>query len=56
LGRQARAYTSAAATGDDLEAVRAHLDIPKLDLYGVTYGTQMQRPRMSGGRIASDAA
>jgi pimeloyl-ACP methyl ester carboxylesterase len=35
LGRQARAYTSA-ATADDLEAVRAHLGIPKLDLYGVS--------------------
>jgi pimeloyl-ACP methyl ester carboxylesterase len=29
LGRQARAYTSA-ATADDFEAVRAHLGIPKL--------------------------
>jgi len=38
LGRQARAYTSA-ATADDFEAVRAHLGIPKLDLYGVSYGT-----------------
>ena len=37
LGRQARAYTSA-ATADDFEAVRAHLGIPKLDLYGVSYG------------------
>jgi pimeloyl-ACP methyl ester carboxylesterase len=31
LGRQARAYTSA-ATADDFEAVRKHLGIPKLDL------------------------
>src|SRR3954449_2986927 len=38
LGRKARAYTSA-ATADDFEAVRAHLGIPKLDLYGVSYGT-----------------
>jgi pimeloyl-ACP methyl ester carboxylesterase len=40
LGRQARAYTSA-ATADDFEAVRAHLGIPKLDLYGVSYGTYL---------------
>jgi len=35
---------------------RAHLDIPKIDLYDVTYGIPMQRSRMSGGRIASAAA
>jgi pimeloyl-ACP methyl ester carboxylesterase len=40
LGRQSRAYTSA-ATADDFEAVRAHLGIPKLDLYGVSYGTYL---------------
>jgi pimeloyl-ACP methyl ester carboxylesterase len=40
LGRQARAYTSA-ATADDFEAVRAHLGIPRLDLYGVSYGTYL---------------
>jgi pimeloyl-ACP methyl ester carboxylesterase len=40
LGRQARAYTSA-ATADDFEAVRAHLGIPKLDLYGLSYGTYL---------------
>ena len=40
LGRQARAYT-AAATADDLEAVRKHLGIPKLDLYGVSTGTYL---------------
>ena len=40
LGRQARAYTSA-ATADDFEAVRAHLGIPKLDLCGVSYGTYL---------------
>jgi pimeloyl-ACP methyl ester carboxylesterase len=40
LGRRARAYTSA-ATADDFEAVRAHLRIPKLDLYGLSYGTYL---------------
>jgi pimeloyl-ACP methyl ester carboxylesterase len=40
LGRRARAYT-AAATADDFEAVRAHLGIPKLDLYGVSTGTYL---------------
>src|SRR3954469_17094720 len=40
LGRQARAYTSA-ATADDFEAVRAHLGIPELDLYGVSSGTYL---------------
>jgi pimeloyl-ACP methyl ester carboxylesterase len=40
LGPQARAYTSA-ATADDFEAVRAHLGIPKLDLFGVSYGTYL---------------
>jgi pimeloyl-ACP methyl ester carboxylesterase len=40
LGRQARAYTSA-ATADDFEAVRAQLGIPKLDLYGISYGTYL---------------
>jgi pimeloyl-ACP methyl ester carboxylesterase len=40
LGRQARAYTSA-ATADDFEAVRVQLGIPKLDLYGVSYGTYL---------------
>jgi pimeloyl-ACP methyl ester carboxylesterase len=40
LGRQARAYTSA-ATADDFEAVRAHLGIPKLDLFGMSYGTYL---------------
>jgi pimeloyl-ACP methyl ester carboxylesterase len=37
LGRRARAYTSA-ETADDIEAVRAHLGIPKLDLVGQSYG------------------
>jgi pimeloyl-ACP methyl ester carboxylesterase len=40
LGRQARAYTSA-ATADDFEAVRAHLGLSKLDLYGGSYGTSL---------------
>ena len=40
LGRQARAYTNA-ATADDMEAVRKHLGIPKLDLYGVSTGTYL---------------
>jgi pimeloyl-ACP methyl ester carboxylesterase len=40
LGRQARAYTSA-ATADDFEAVREHLGIPKLDLFGMSYGTYL---------------
>jgi pimeloyl-ACP methyl ester carboxylesterase len=37
LGRRARAYTSA-QTADDIEAVRAHLGIPMLDLLGQSYG------------------
>lgn len=40
LGVQARAYTSA-ATADDFEAVRARLGIPKLDLFGMSYGTYL---------------
>jgi len=40
LGRKARAYTYA-ATADDMEAVRKHLGIPKLDLYGVSTGTYL---------------
>jgi len=40
LGRQARAYTYA-ATADDMDAVRKHLGIPKLDLYGVSTGTYL---------------
>jgi pimeloyl-ACP methyl ester carboxylesterase len=40
LGRKARAYTSA-ATADDIDAVRAHLGIPKLDLFGISYGTYL---------------
>jgi pimeloyl-ACP methyl ester carboxylesterase len=40
LGPQARAYTSA-ATADDIEAVREHLRIPKLDLLGLSYGTYL---------------
>jgi pimeloyl-ACP methyl ester carboxylesterase len=44
LGRRVRARLLAeppAATADDVEAVRAHLGIPKLDLYGVSYGTYL---------------
>ena len=37
LGREARAYTSA-ETADDIEAVRAHLGIAKIDLLGQSYG------------------
>jgi pimeloyl-ACP methyl ester carboxylesterase len=40
LGRAARAYTSA-ATADDFEAVRAQLGIPRLDLWGMSYGTYL---------------
>ena len=40
LGRLARAYTTA-AIADDIEAVRAHLGIPKLDLYGISYATYL---------------
>ena len=40
LGREARAYTSA-ATADDFEAVRAQLGIPRLDLWGMSYGTYL---------------
>jgi pimeloyl-ACP methyl ester carboxylesterase len=40
LGVRARAYTSA-ATADDIEAVRAQLGIPRLDLLGQSYGTYL---------------
>jgi pimeloyl-ACP methyl ester carboxylesterase len=40
LGRQARAYTYA-ATADDMNAVRKHLGIGKLELYGVSTGTYL---------------
>jgi pimeloyl-ACP methyl ester carboxylesterase len=40
LGREARAYTSA-ATADDFEAVRAQLRISRLDLWGMSYGTYL---------------
>lgn len=40
LGRQRRAYTSA-ATADDFEAVRARLGLAKLDLFGLSYGTYL---------------
>jgi pimeloyl-ACP methyl ester carboxylesterase len=44
LGRQARAYT-AAATADDIEAVRAHLGIPKLDLCPRAWRAPSQRTK-----------
>ncbi|UFS99547.1 alpha/beta fold hydrolase [Nocardia huaxiensis] len=40
LGERAAGYTSA-ATADDFDAVRAHLEIPKLVLYGISYGTYL---------------
>ncbi|MEU8774174.1 alpha/beta hydrolase [Streptomyces sp. NPDC048606] len=40
LGPRARAYTSA-ATADDIDAVRARLGVPKLTLYGLSYGTYL---------------
>jgi pimeloyl-ACP methyl ester carboxylesterase len=40
LGVRARYYTSAATT-DDIDAVRAHLRIPRLDLLGESYGTYL---------------
>jgi pimeloyl-ACP methyl ester carboxylesterase len=40
LGDRARDYTSA-ATADDIDAVRAHLGIPRLDLLGESYGTYL---------------
>src|SRR4051794_1571745 len=40
LGVRARGYTSAAAA-DDIDAVRAHLGIRRLDLLGESYGTYL---------------
>ncbi|GAA5186779.1 alpha/beta fold hydrolase [Rugosimonospora acidiphila] len=40
LGTDTRFYTTA-ATADDLDAVRAHLGIGKLDLLGESYGTYL---------------
>ncbi|MFB8275386.1 alpha/beta fold hydrolase [Nocardia colli] len=40
LGPRAAGYTSA-ATADDFDAVRARLGIPKLVLYGLSYGTYL---------------
>jgi pimeloyl-ACP methyl ester carboxylesterase len=40
LGTRTRFYTTA-ATADDLDAVRAHLGIDKLDLLGESYGTYL---------------
>ncbi|MFI6041086.1 alpha/beta fold hydrolase [Nocardia sp. NPDC051321] len=40
LGQRAAGYTSA-ATADDFDAIRARLGIPKLVLYGISYGTYL---------------
>src|SRR4051794_31161561 len=40
LGIRARGYTSA-ATADDIDAVRAHMGIRRLDLLGESYGTYL---------------
>ncbi|WP_228118082.1 alpha/beta fold hydrolase [Rhodococcus erythropolis] len=40
LGPRAAGYTSA-ATADDFDAVRERLGIPKLTLYGISYGTYL---------------
>lgn len=40
LGTRARAFTSA-ETADDFEAVRVHLGIPRLDLFGQSYGSYL---------------
>ncbi|MFG3224752.1 alpha/beta fold hydrolase [Kitasatospora sp. NPDC048194] len=40
LGPRARAYTSA-ATADDIDAARERLGVPRLVLYGLSYGTYL---------------
>jgi pimeloyl-ACP methyl ester carboxylesterase len=40
LGARSRGYTSA-ATADDIDAVRAHLGVRRLDLLGESYGTYL---------------
>ncbi|MFD9796630.1 alpha/beta fold hydrolase [Streptomyces sp. NPDC059070] len=40
LGPKARGYTTA-ATADDIDAVRARLGVPRLTLYGLSYGTYL---------------
>lgn len=40
LGPKAAGYTSA-ATADDIDAIRAHLGVRKLSLYGLSYGTYL---------------
>ncbi|MEU1819014.1 alpha/beta fold hydrolase [Streptomyces roseifaciens] len=40
LGPKAAGYTSA-ATADDIDAIRAHLGVQKLSLYGLSYGTYL---------------
>lgn len=40
LGPKVAGYTSA-ATADDIDAIRAHLGVPQLSLYGLSYGTYL---------------
>ncbi|NJP79691.1 alpha/beta hydrolase [Streptomyces sp. AA8] len=40
LGPRAAGYASA-ATADDIDAIRAHLGVQKLSLYGLSYGTYL---------------
>ncbi|MEW2579474.1 alpha/beta fold hydrolase [Streptomyces syringium] len=40
LGPKAAGYTSA-ATADDIDAIRSHLGVRKLSLYGLSYGTYL---------------
>ncbi|WP_424216853.1 alpha/beta fold hydrolase (plasmid) [Streptomyces sp. BI20] len=40
LGPRVAAYTSA-ATADDIDAIRARLGVPRLTLYGLSYGTYL---------------
>ncbi|MCD9194702.1 alpha/beta fold hydrolase [Streptomyces albireticuli] len=40
LGPKAAGYTSV-ATADDIDAIRAHLGVQKLSLYGLSYGTYL---------------
>ncbi len=40
LGPKTAGYTSA-ATADDIDAIRAHLGVQKLSLYGLSYGTYL---------------
>lgn len=40
LGPKAAGYTSA-ATADGIDAIRDHLGVPQLSLYGLSYGTYL---------------